>query len=143
MKFYIATRLENVAAHTRVARQLIAAGHVLTYDWSTHGAVFREGLSRIKEVAHREMQGVVQADIIVMLWPGGRGTHVELGLALALGKPVIIVSNEDGHHEPSPDTCAFYHADGVILVRTVEDAILTFENLARRNAEQLALAFTE
>lgn len=109
MKYYIATKLENHMAHNRVRDMLNALGHEITYDWTFHGPVYRSGLDRVREVALLETRGVVDADFIVVLWPGGRGTHVEMGIALGSGKQVIFVSADERHHESTPETCAFYH----------------------------------
>jgi hypothetical protein len=113
VKYYIATRLERAKDHNLVRDTLMAQGHEITYDWTTHGPVFRDGLKRIKEVAHLEMDGVSRADLVIALLPGGRGTHIEIGMALGMGKPVLL-------HQPTQsesydmfgattETCAFYH----------------------------------
>lgn len=113
MKIYIATRLENHKQHNALRDLLVAAGHTLTYDWTKHGAVWRSGKDRIREVALSERAGVERADVVVVLLPGGRGTHVELGMALAGNKPVIIWSPRPEVFGAHPDTCAFYHDSGV------------------------------
>ena len=107
-RFYVATTLENHAQHNAVRDRLHVIGHEITYDWTTHNSVWREGAARIAEVAVAELQGVVSADYVVVLLPGGRGTHCELGMALATGKPVAIYGT-DAQLGVSPETCAFYH----------------------------------
>ena len=42
------------------------------------------------DTALAEIAAVREADVLVVLLPGGYGTHVEIGAALALGKPVIL-----------------------------------------------------
>jgi hypothetical protein len=116
MNFYIATRLENHAQHNDVRDRLIAMGHELTYDWTKHGPVWRSGCEVIRETAIAERQGVQDADFVVVLLPGGRGTHVELGMALALRTPVIIWAADDSQFGACPETCAFYHDP---IVRTI------------------------
>ena len=123
MKFYIATKLENHSAHNRVMEALQKTGHVCTYDWTIHGPVYTEGLARVRQVAILEWNGVYNADVVIVLWPGGRGTHVELGMALALAKRVIFVSNVDDHHEATTETCAFYHHPAVKRFRSESEAI--------------------
>lgn len=109
MKYYIASKLENHAEHNRVRDFLNSLGHEITYDWTHHGPVYRSGLDRVREVAELETQGVIDADFVVVLWPGGRGTHVELGIALAARKPVLLITHVEAHHEATTETCAFYH----------------------------------
>lgn len=121
IKFYIATKLENWQAHNWLRDRLLDAGHEITYDWTVHGPVYSKGLGEVCLVAHKEAKGVRDADIVIMLWPGGRGTHVELGMALAHGKPVFFVSDVEEHHEATAETCAFYHHCLVIRSKTVEE----------------------
>ncbi len=101
---YIASRLEN-AAQVRALRDALAPHGVhLTYDWTTHGSVQRAGVARMREVAQQETAGVRHARVLVALLPGGRGTHVEIGIALGLLIPVLLVGEQ-----PGPYDCAFYH----------------------------------
>lgn len=87
-RFYIASGLENRASVTELKEALINLGFTISYDWAAHGAVKHLGPQVVRETSVKEVDGVVTADFIVVLMPGGRGTHVELGVALALGKPV-------------------------------------------------------
>jgi hypothetical protein len=110
MQVYIATRLERHLQHNLVRDALARFGVGCSYDWTTHGPVFREGIPRIREVAKAEIDGVLQADAVVVLLPGGRGTHAELGAALAAKKPVIVHSFcAETDFGNGSDACAFYH----------------------------------
>lgn len=123
MRYYIATKLENHAEHNRLRDLLDARGHCITYDWTFHGPVFRDGLNRIREVAILEAMGTMNAEVVIMLWPGGRGTHVELGMAIASGSQVHIISDVEGHHEASSETCAFYHHPAVKMHRSIDELL--------------------
>ena len=108
MIFYIATKLENHENHNRLRDYLLGLGHQISYDWTNHGSVQGEGDARIAEVA--AMQGVQDASVVIVLLPGGRGTHVELGAAWASSRRIFIHgprAAEDGRE------CAFYHSPGV------------------------------
>lgn len=110
MKFYIATGLERADAHNLVRDYLVRLGHTITYDWTVHGSVQAEGIERIQQVALAEKQGVLDADVVVVLLPGGRGTHTELGMALASGKPVFMHGQDSASFlDDNGRTCAFYH----------------------------------
>lgn len=122
--FYIATRLERADDHNRLRDALTAAGWQITYDWTAHGHVWRDGPERIREVSIAELEGVTTADAVIVLLPGGRGTHAELGAALAAGCPVVLHSLTDPL--VGPETCAFYHHP---LVTSV---VAPLEDLARR-----------
>ena len=112
MRVYIATKLENTEAHNRVRDELAVDGWHLTYDWTTHGPVWREGHKRMGEVAVAELKGVRDAAVVVVLLPGGRGTHAELGMALAFGKPVVLAVTAPGQYE-AENACAFYYHPSV------------------------------
>ena len=118
-KYYIASGLENAAAVRELKQILDAAGWHHTYDWTVHGSVYGEGADRLAEVAAAESAGVIDAEVVVALLPGGRGTHTELGMAIACGE--FDIGTEDRVRicvysaTPEKDfgtngtTCAFYH----------------------------------
>lgn len=109
MRYYIATSLERHTDHNLVRDAMAAEGHEITYDWSVHGPVWAAGVGRIREVAQLETQGVLDADVVIVLLPGGRGTHAELGMAIAAGKPILLHCADTAMFEAVPETCAFYH----------------------------------
>lgn len=111
-RFYIATALENAEVHKLLAKRLIDAGHVLTYDWTTHGSVQDDPHLWMK-VAQKEVEGVLSADWVIML-PGGRGTHTELGLAIASRKKIVVVRDSAEVSKPGYRTCIFYHHYSVV-----------------------------
>lgn len=123
MKFYIASALENVATVRRVANILKAAGHHHTYDWTVHGSVQSEGPERLTEVAEAERQGVLNADMVIIILPGGRGTHAELGIALGDQPKKIIICAEDANaYLLEGRTCSFYWSDLVHRIVGPKDA---------------------
>ena len=111
--------------HNAVRDALHRLGHQITYDWTSHGGVFREGLERLREVAVAELAGIEAADYIVVLLPGGRGTHTELGFALAHGKPALMLASRDEPDifEPVERTCAFYHHPLVVRCHYLADVL--------------------
>jgi len=64
---------------------------------------------------------VRDADVLLVLLPGGYGTHAEIGAALAFGRPIIIhVPNKQVLDTPYP--CVFHYHPGVkILVSEALD----------------------
>jgi putative intracellular protease/amidase len=109
MRYYIATKLERHADHNLVRDLMAARGHEITYDWTKHGPVWSRGSDVIREVAQLETRGVLDADLVIVLLPGGRGTHAELGMAIAAGKPVLMHCADPDLFGATPETCAFYH----------------------------------
>lgn len=121
MKYYIATKLENHKAHNELRDWLNSQGHQITFDWTINGPVWTKGLLVINTIAHLETLGVLDCDVLIMLWPGGRGTHVELGIALGTNKRIFILA--------SSETCAFYHHSKVVLVKTHSELLDIFRRL--------------
>jgi len=88
VRFYIATKLDNVIAYRQLRDALLERGHVITYDWTTSLGEFQASADRSREICELEVGGVLTADRVFCLMPGGDGTHVELGLAIAKKKPI-------------------------------------------------------
>lgn len=129
MKFYIASRLENADMVKKLALALKSWGMKHTYDWTAHGSVQCEGPERLTEVAELELQGVKDADIVIVLLPGGRGTHCELGIANALNKKVFLWAETDEMFLQNDRTCAFYWNSNV--ERIVGDKFTLLEQIFR------------
>lgn len=109
MKFYIATSLLRAKDHNIVRDALMDLGHTLTYDWTTHGSVKCTTTENLRKVSQNELTGIKKADLLIVLIPGGHGTHVELGTAIATNKKIILFSQDKKYFLPCNDTCAFYH----------------------------------
>lgn len=87
LRFYLASSLDNADGARRLCARLVDEGHACTYRWWTHGPQPH----RMRDVSQAEMGGVLAADVVIVLMPGGRGTHVELGIALGVGKSIVLV----------------------------------------------------
>lgn len=109
--FYLATKKDRRAEAEPLLEALKARGWKRTFDWAKLAS---SGPKEHADIAVAELAGVREADVLVVLLPGGYGTHVEIGAALALGKPVIL-------HAPNPETlkdpypCVFHYHPGVKL----------------------------
>ena len=57
-------------------------GHEISYDWTLHGSVKSVSKERLQQVAMLELDGILEADFVVVLLPGGNGTHLEFGFAI-------------------------------------------------------------
>lgn len=114
MKYYIATSLSRMPAHQVVRDTLKVYGHEISYDWTTHGSVKSISKERLQEVAELELAGISEADFVVVLLPGGGGTHIELGFAIGKGKKVFLHSEDPLAFELGPQTNAFYHHPDII-----------------------------
>lgn len=117
MKFYIASKLENAERVKELAGILKGWGWQHTYDWTTHGSVKNEGEGRIQEVAQNEIDGVKDADFVIVLLPGGRGTHAELGAANVLEKHVFVWGESEEYFILDDRTCSFYWNKNVTQIK--------------------------
>ena len=108
-KIYVASSLLNKENVNIFYKILTDNDHEITYDWTTHGRVVCQ--DELIDIAKKEFDGVVDADVLVMLMPARNGSHVEFGIALALGKPIILVTASCLYEDKS-----FYHLDNVHIV---------------------------
>lgn len=114
MKYYIATSLSRAIAHNRLRDSLNSLKYEIAYDWTSHGSVKSVSLKRLQEVAVCELNGILQSDFVVVLLPGGHGTHLEMGFALGQGKKIFLHSEEPSLFELGSQTNAFYHHPNLI-----------------------------
>ena len=111
-RYYLAARKDRSAEANALAEALNAQGWTRTYEWTPADG---EGTEGHAHVARAELEGVRQADVLVAMLPGGFGTHVEIGAALALGKPVILHS-PDQKTLDTPYPCVFHYHSGVTIL---------------------------
>lgn len=109
VKYYIATSLSRIADHNLTRDTLKRFGHVISYDWTLHGSVKSVSTDRLREVAIFELNGILEADFVIVLLPGGKGTHLELGFAMGNNKKIFLHSADLSLFDLGPQTNAFYH----------------------------------
>jgi hypothetical protein len=114
MKFYIATTTSRWRDHNLVRDKLVEMGHEVTYDWTLNGdggSLRGASMKEWQRIGHLECQGVLDAHFIVVLLPGGKGTHAEVGAAATLGKRTYIHSPDPLRFDPGEDGCSttFYY----------------------------------
>lgn len=117
MRFYIASRLENAARVKTLSEELESWGWKCTYKWFEHGCILGTGLD-LATVASEEYCGVVRAELFIALLPGGKGTHIELGIAHMVGCSIVLHSENPAPFNPAVrETCSFYWLPGVERVQ--------------------------
>lgn len=130
MKLYVAGRLSREDGVRSVMDALRTLGHEITYDWTTHGSL-QAHPDMWADVSDKELNGVLTASEVVVFQSGGRGTHVELGAALATGKRVhmILDLSEEEMKDRFGYECIFHHhpavtryADVATFLRGLEPA---------------------
>lgn len=110
---YLAARIrrrDELIAH---AAELQAAGIEVTSSWLTMPVPSDWNSSVWQDLARVDREDVLRADGLVLFAEperdGGSGRHVEFGMALALGKPIIVVGRVENLFQRLPE------------VRVVED----------------------
>jgi hypothetical protein len=134
MRFYIATGIRHARRASELAEVLKSRGHEHTYDWTVHGDIRGEGEFRMSEVAFNELRAVRDAELVVVLLPGGTGTHTELGVAIATrgNKRIILWSEEGDEFNYDERACTFYFHP------SIERIVCPFDELLRRlDTEQI------
>ncbi|MFS0821819.1 group-specific protein [Bacillus sp. 1P02SD] len=120
-KFYIASSFKNIEMVRYVSKQLIKRGFLYTYDWTQNerASTFNE----LKAIGIQEKNAVLESDFLIVLLPAGKGSHIELGIALGQGKKIYLYSsnNEINHFET---TSTFYNLPDVEkCIGTIEELI--------------------
>lgn len=113
MQVYVASTLSNYARTRQVQQMLRDRGHDITYDWTAHGHELKSDPEELKEIALGEAHGVKNADLFVMVTPGQKGAHFEMGIAWHKQIPIIIFEDK-----PLTDVKSFYFLDEVDIVKT-------------------------
>ena len=128
MRFYIASSIHNQDNVSELARVMKSRGHEHTYDWTEHGDIRGNGERAMGEAAFNELRAVRDAELVLVLLPGGAGTHTELGVAIATrSNKRIVVWSETGEEFLDPErTCTFYYHP------CVERIVCPFEEFMRR-----------
>ena len=131
-RFYLATRKDRSQQAEPLLEALKAQGWERTFVWTAQDEASTNGYA---DVAVEELAGVRKADVLIVLLPGGYGTHVEIGAALALGKPVILHS-PDRRTLETPYPCIFHYHPGVrLLVSEVLDVDAILACMPKRTGD--------
>lgn len=105
MRFYIAARWGRKELVRALAAPLAAAGHEWTHDWTQE--IESEGWR--ERACADDTRGVLSADLVIMVLPARRGAHVELGIALAAGKRILICMDRPEDEIEDGYGCPFYY----------------------------------
>lgn len=131
MKFYVAAFIEEKSRVQTLYKRLIDLGHTITVDWTDELGLFEEDRDRhakqVEEIAVRDMEGVREAEVFILLSEPteGRSKYAELGAAimshLERGKPKTYVLGEEAYQS------VFFYHPSVKRVKTLEEVIQDLE----------------
>jgi len=94
MKIFIAGKVGEEEVAREAMNMLSQAGHEISFDWTTipHLKPYDENSEASQQAALLESRGVLESDALVLLaHDKGVGMYVELGMAIASGKPIYVV----------------------------------------------------
>jgi nucleoside 2-deoxyribosyltransferase len=120
-RFYFSTRIDRSSEATALLNALRSQGWERTYVWSDQTV----NPDKYSDVATAELEGIGLANVVIILLPGGYGTHAEIGAALALGKPVILHS-PDHNTMNTPYPCVFHYHP---LINLIVSEVVDVKNL--------------
>lgn len=121
-KIYVASRLTNSQRAKEIQNRFIAEGCTITYDWTTHGQAYEP--DQLKYISKEEERGVIEADVLFMVFPAGHGSHWEAGLARGLqisGKKIEIILLLD--HKQPVELKSFYYGPTIKIFYDEDEAI--------------------
>ena len=119
MKIYIASALSNSDNVKAFRDRLSSLGHTITYDWTAHN--FVDDVNKLQEIAYKELNGVLDADLLIVLYPWGFGTHCELGIAAAVAKPIYMYIPDDAQYQMK----SFYYLKNVSRFNDLDKLVAT------------------
>lgn len=126
MRIYIASSLSNANLCAVVSELLEGEGHVITQKWWEEEALDPtmckdDKLNLLAKHGSLDTIGIIKADLVVAILPGGRGTHMEIGIGLGCAiehvrlccgksdhcKAVMIIGTHEDLNYPYP--CSLYY----------------------------------
>jgi nucleoside 2-deoxyribosyltransferase len=110
MNFYIGSSFSNIHHVRELAAFLKVQGFQQTYDWTANSRA--DSVGELRSIGEAEFAAVKKADFIVIILPAGKGSHIELGLALAFGKRVYLYSSDALQKKPE-EASTFYFLEQV------------------------------
>jgi predicted Rossmann-fold nucleotide-binding protein len=130
MNFYVASSFKNKKVVNEVSLLLKQLGWHHTYDWTQNERV--TSLASLQKIGMLEKQAIANSDVVVVILPGGKGSHIELGLAIAWQKKTFLYS-PNLEAMDMQTTSTFYHLPEVqICEGSVEELISTILNCSQK-----------
>jgi len=104
-----------------VSKNLENKGYIYTYDWTVNESA--STIEDLREIGLQEKNAVMDADFIIVILPAGKGSHIELGIALGQGKRIYLYSPNDEVNNLET-TSTFYHLSEVQkCIGTIEELV--------------------
>ncbi|ATD30407.1 nucleoside 2-deoxyribosyltransferase [Macrococcoides bohemicum] len=121
MKYYIASSFANKEFVNLTIKSLNNLGFINTYNWTLNEKA--DNTLKLKNIGIEELNAVKDADILIAILPGGKGTHIEMGIAIGFNKPVLI-AYFNKELISVDNSATFYHVDNVKHILVTEENIV-------------------
>ncbi len=106
MKIFIAGSINNISSIKKLMKIIEAAGHIIVHDWTGQ---FDE--KRKQEFCLKDIEGIRECDVFIACMEhckiSCKGTLIEIGIALALDKKIIIIGGIDSIYMNHPNIRMF------------------------------------
>lgn len=112
MKFYIGSGFKNCELVNYYSKKLEKNGWQHTYNWTKNINNYQT-IEDLIEYSKLEQKGIIDSDVVIILLPAGRGTHIELGMALTLNKKIFLCSATEEEFSVK-NTVNFYQLPNIV-----------------------------
>ena len=73
---------KKIAIKINAVSRLKEIGYEQTYDWTQNNRA--SSLEALQKIGLLEKKAVIEADFLIVLTPAGKGSHIELGMAIGM-----------------------------------------------------------
>jgi hypothetical protein len=128
MKLYVASKFTNKQEVRSLMTLLENDGHTITHDWTDDDAAGLEGDELEQYLALNAIaciRGIIDAQAFILIArPEMAGSHTELGLAMGIGRPVLILDGFKAGNQPNifyniPNNGLFQHVPDIQTLFTI------------------------
>ena len=121
-KIYIWSKFKNANKVNELTNAFEKLDVINAYNWAAN---IKEEETRedLIDFAKKEMNAIKDADDVIFLLPLGKGSHIELGMALAYNKKIYLVSNDKNDFDNN--TVNFYEMDGIKKVVVSDEKLIS------------------
>lgn len=110
-EYYISGSFKKAPIINEISQTLYLNNFFRTYDWTKNKRA--SNLKELRKRANKEYEGLAKCDFMIFIFPGGKGSNIEFGIAKVLNKKIYILDSTNEVNLPEK-TSTFYHMDNII-----------------------------